>query len=430
MSSYKELELLRFSTAVSVDDGKSTLIGRLLYDTKTIFEDQIKSVQETCDRKGLQELDLALFTDGLAAEREQGITIDVAYRYFSTPKRKFIIADTPGHEQYTRNMVTGASTSNLAIILIDARKGVLIQSKRHAFISSLLGIPHVVVAINKMDLVDYDEDIYNSIRNDFVDFSSKMNIPDLSFIPVSALKGDNVVDRGENMPWYDGYTLLSYLENINIGADRNLIDFRFPVQSVIRPNQDYRGYAGVVESGVVRKGEEIVVLPSGIKSTIKAIDTFDGELDYAFAPQSVTLLLEDEVDISRGDTIVRPNNIPAVGRDFEAMICWMSEDPFDVNKKYIFKHTTQSFKGKVNELYYRIDMNTLHRQKTSALMLNEMGRVSVRTQKPLFYDSYDRNRATGHFIMIDEMNNNTVAAGMIMTKPTDISELPPEDTGV
>lgn len=409
----EEVELLRFSTAGSVDDGKSTLIGRLLFDTHMIFEDQLEAAASASKRKGLAEVDLALLTDGLAAEREQGITIDVAYRYFSTPKRKFIIADTPGHEQYTRNMVTGASTASLAIVMVDARKGVLVQTKRHAFIASLLGIPHVVVAINKMDLVDYSEVVYREITRDFRKFASKLSLSDLSFIPVSALHGDNVVHKSDKMDWYGGYSLLGYLENVCITTDKNLIDFRFPVQMVLRPNLDYRGYAGVVQSGVVRKGDEIQVLPSGRKSKVKMIDTFDGEKEFAFPPMSVTLLLEDEIDISRGDCLVRPNNIPEISNEFEAIICWMDQEPMNPVGKYIFKHMTRSVKGVFSKLEYRIDVNTLHREKAECLEMNEIGRVSVKLQKPIFYDSYERNRASGHFIVIDEMSNNTVAAGMI-----------------
>jgi bifunctional enzyme CysN/CysC len=414
------MELLRLATAGSVDDGKSTLIGRLLYDTKSIFEDQLEAVERTSIQRGEEYTNLALLTDGLRAEREQGITIDVAYRYFATPRRKFIIADTPGHIQYTRNMVTGASTANLALILIDARKGILEQSRRHAFIASLLRIPHLVLCVNKMDLVDYDQDVFERIKDEFRDFASKLDVADLTFIPVSALKGDNVVERSPNMPWYEGASLLHHLEEVHIASDRNLIDVRFPVQYVIRPmsdaHHDYRGYAGTVAAGVLKQGDEVMVLPSGFTSRIASIDTYDGPLDEAFPPVSVTIRLEDELDISRGDMICRPNNQPTVGQDVDAMVCWLTEQTALVPRaKLAIKHTTRLARALVSDLQYRLDINTLHRDETAeSLTLNEIGRVSLRTTVPLFYDEYRRNRTTGSFILIDEATNNTVGAGMIL----------------
>ncbi len=414
------MEMLRFATAGSVDDGKSTLIGRLLYDTKTIFEDQMEAVERASIQMGSEYTNLALLTDGLRAEREQGITIDVAYRYFATPKRKFIIADTPGHTQYTRNMVTGASTADLAIVLLDARKGVLEQSKRHAFLASLLRIPHLVLAVNKMDLVDYDEARFEEVKDEFRDFAAKLDIADLTFIPVSALHGDNVVERSSNMGWYEGPPLLHHLEEVHIASDRNLIDTRFPVQYVIRPQSDefhdYRGYAGTVSGGVLRPGDEIVVLPSGFQSTIKSIETLDGPLDEAFAPMAVTVRLDDEIDISRGDMIVRPNNQPTVSQDIDAMICWMNErSTLTPGAKLVIKHTTRTTKAIVKELSYLLDINTLHRDEAATqLALNEIGRVRLRTQTPLFFDEYRRNRETGSFILIDETTNVTVGAGMIL----------------
>ncbi|MCQ3806250.1 MAG: sulfate adenylyltransferase subunit CysN [Acidimicrobiaceae bacterium] len=414
------MEMLRFATAGSVDDGKSTLIGRLLYDTKTIFEDQLEAVEKASVQMGAEYTNLALLTDGLRAEREQGITIDVAYRYFATPRRKFIIADTPGHIQYTRNMVTGASTADLAIVLIDARKGVLEQSRRHGFLASLLRIPHLVLAVNKMDLVDYDQQRFFEVRNEFRDFAAKLNIADLTFIPVSALHGDNIVDRSANMEWYQGSSLLHHLEEVHIASDRNLIDARFPVQYVIRPQSDqyhdYRGYAGTVAGGVLRTGDEVTVLASGFSSTIKSIDTFDGPVAEAFSPMAVTIRLNDEIDISRGDMIVRPNNQPTVAQDIDAMVCWMSERvSLRPNSKFVIKHTTRSTKAIVKDLTYLLDVNTLHRDDSAAeLSLNEIGRVQIRSQVPLFFDEYRRNRQTGSFVLIDEATNATVAAGMIL----------------
>jgi bifunctional enzyme CysN/CysC len=416
-------ELLRFATAGSVDDGKSTLIGRLLYDTKSIFEDQLEAVEATSRARGDEHTNLALLTDGLRAEREQGITIDVAYRYFATPKRKFIIADTPGHIQYTRNMVTGASTADLALILIDARKGVLEQSRRHSFLSSLLGIPHLVLCVNKMDLVDWSEERFEEIKAEFREFAMKLDVHDLTFIPVSALHGDNVVNRSMNMPWYEGSSLLHHLEEVHIASDRNLIDARFPVQYVIRPqNQtdrdlhDYRGYAGTVAGGVFRPGDEVVVLPSGFATRIKSIDTYDGTIDEAFAPMAVTITLDDDIDISRGDMLCRPQNQPTVTQDIDAMICWLTEQSsLRPGAKLSMKHTTRDAKVLVKSLQYRLDVNTLHRDETAeSLSLNEIGRVHLRAQLPLFVDQYRRNRATGSFILIDDATNNTVAAGMIL----------------
>jgi sulfate adenylyltransferase large subunit len=401
-----ELELLRLSTAGSVDDGKSTLIGRLLYDSKGVYEDQIASIRK-------DTLDLALITDGLRAEREQGITIDVAYRYFSTPRRKFIIADTPGHEQYTRNMATGASTANLAIILIDARNGVLQQSRRHAFIASLLGIPHTVVAVNKMDLVDFGEQVFNSIRTEFGEFAAQLGLKDLIFIPLSALLGDNVVTGSHNMPWYTGPTLLEHLETVPITHDRNLSDMRFPVQYVIRPNLDFRGYAGQVASGTIHAGDPVVVLPSGRTSRVKSIVTYDGELAEAFPPMAVTVCLEDEIDISRGDMLAHPDNLPHVATRFEAIVVWMNETPLEPRRPYLIKHTSQQGRATVTALRHRLDVDTLERQPASELRLNEIGEVAVETFRPLFFDPYRRNRATGAFILIDAITNETVGAGMI-----------------
>ncbi len=415
--------LLRIATAGSVDDGKSTLIGRLLYDSKAIFEDQLNAVEVTSRGRGQDTPDLALLTDGLRAEREQGITIDVAYRYFATPKRKFIIADTPGHIQYTRNMVTGASTADLALVLIDARNGVLEQSRRHAFLASLLGIPHLVVCINKMDLVDYSCDRFAEIREDFRRFAMKLEITDLSFIPVSALTGDNVVQRSQTMPWYEGSSLLHHLEEVHVASDRNLIDVRFPVQYVIRPHQsshaqlhDFRGYGGTVAGGVIRPGDEVTVLPSGFTTTVSKVWAPGGrELDEAFAGRAVTLELGDDIDISRGDMICRPHNRPHVGQDIDAMISWMSsESRLTPGARYTIQHTTRSTRAVVRELDYRLDINTLHRDESAdGLSLNEIGRVQLRTQQPLLFDAYRRSRDTGSFVLIDEATNNTVAAGMI-----------------
>jgi bifunctional enzyme CysN/CysC len=414
-------EILRLATAGSVDDGKSTLIGRLLYDSKAIFEDQLEAVERTSRDRGDEYTNLALLTDGLRAEREQGITIDVAYRYFATPKRKFIIADTPGHTQYTRNMVTGASTADLALILVDARKGVLEQSRRHAFLSTLLGIPHLVVCVNKMDLVDWSEERFEEIKDEVRAFAMKLDVKDLTFIPISALHGDNVVERSPNMAWYEGASLLHHLEQVHIASDRNLIDVRFPVQYVIRPmseaHHDYRGYAGQVAGGVLKPGDEVVVLPSGFASTIASIDLGDGtSVDEAFAPMSVTVTLTDDIDISRGDMLCRPKNQPTVGQDLEAMVCWMSEVGHLVpGAKLAVKHTTRWARALVKELQYRLDVNTLHRDdEATSLSLNEIGRVTLRTTQPLFFDEYRRNRATGSFILVDETTNVTVAAGMIL----------------
>jgi len=414
------MEMLRFATAGSVDDGKSTLIGRLLYDTKTIFEDQMEAVERASIQMGAEHTNLALLTDGLRAEREQGITIDVAYRYFATPKRKFIIADTPGHTQYTRNMVTGASTADLAIVLLDARKGVLEQSRRHSFLASLLRIPHLVLAVNKMDLVDYSEERFEEVKNEYRDFAAKLDIADLTFIPVSALHGDNVVDRSTNMTWYQGPSLLHHLEEVHIASDRNLIDTRFPVQYVIRPQSDeyhdYRGYAGTMAGGVLRPGDDVIVLPSGFQSTVKSIETITGNLDEAFAPMAVTVRLNDEIDISRGDMIVRPNNVPENSQDIDAMVSWMNEKAsLSPNSRLIIKHTTRVTKAIVKDVVYMLDINTLHRNESAGeLKLNEIGRVKLRTQQPLFFDEYRRNRETGSFILIDEVTNVTVGAGMIL----------------
>lgn len=412
-------ELLRFTTAGSVDDGKSTLIGRLLYDSKSIFEDQYEAIRLSSERRGDEEVNLALLTDGLKAEREQGITIDVAYRYFATPKRKFIIADTPGHIQYTRNMVTGASTANVALVLVDARQGLVEQTRRHAFISSLLQIPHLVLCINKMDLVNYDQAVFERIKQEFSAFAAKLDIQDIEYIPISALKGDNVVNRSESMPWYQGTTLLYYLESVHIGSDHNFIDARFPVQSVIRPMNeayhDYRGYAGRVAGGVLRKGDRVMVLPSGFTTKISKIDTFDGELQEAFPPMSVTILLEDDIDISRGDMIVRENNSPEMTQDVEAMICWFNPNPMQLRGKYILMHTTKETRCMIKEVRYKLNINTLTRNEEDLnIGLNEIGRILIRTTQPVFIDPYRKNRVTGSFILVDEGTNETVAAGMIV----------------
>ena len=416
---YQDIELLRFTTAGSVDDGKSTLIGRLLYDSKSIFQDQLEAVEESSKNKGFDYVDLSLLTDGLKSEREQGITIDVAYRYFATPKRKFIIADTPGHIQYTRNMVTGASTANLAIILIDARKGMLEQTHRHAFIASLLRIPHAIVCVNKMDLVDYSEDVYENIVSDFKAFSSKLGINDIQFIPISALNGDNVVNRSENMDWYQGSTLMYHLETVHISSDHNLVDCRFPIQSVIRPHtleyQDYRGFAGRIDGGVFKPGDKVKSLPSGFVSTIKTIELNGEQISEAFAPMSVTMTLEDEIDNSRGDMIVRENNVPEIGQDLEVLVTWMSSKPIQARTKVVVKHTTNESIGMIKELKYKIDINTLHRiENIENLEMNDIARISIRTAKPMFYDSYKRNRQTGSIIIIDEQTNETIGAGMII----------------
>ncbi|MBN1277272.1 MAG: sulfate adenylyltransferase subunit CysN [Deltaproteobacteria bacterium] len=419
----REKTLLRFSTTGSVDDGKSTLIGRLLYETRSVYEDQYAAVERTSKKRGYEETDLALLLDGLSAEREQGITIDVAYRYFETPNRKFIIADTPGHEQYTRNTVTGASTSQLAIILIDARKGVLTQSKRHGIIISLLQIPHLVVAVNKMDLVAYSRDVYEDIVSSYGRFSEKLDISDIIFIPVSALKGDNVVTKSDKMPWYEGSSLLHYLETVHVSADRNLLDFRFPVQCVIRPNLDFRGFAGTITSGTVIPGQEIAVLPSGRSSKVKSIATYDGELYEAFASQPVVLTLQDEIDISRGDMIVRKDNLPQVSNVFEAIICWMDERRLVKSNSFILKHTTRNVRAYITKIFYKIDVNTLHREPADTLTLNEIARVSIKTSSAIFFDSYKINRGTGSFILIDPLTNNTVAAGMIRGTARKVEDL-------
>jgi bifunctional enzyme CysN/CysC len=410
---HREKTLLRFATTGSVDDGKSTLIGRLLFETKSIYEDQYAAIARTSKRKGAREVDLAYLLDGLAAEREQGITIDVAHRYFETQRRKFIITDTPGHVQYTRNMVTGASKADCAVILIDARNGALTQSKRHGFIISLLQIPHLIVAINKMDLVGYAEEVYERIVDEYEAYSQKLDIHDMVFVPVSALKGDNVVQKSDNMPWYDGTTLLHCLENLHVSADRNLVDFRFPVQYVIRPHLDFRGFAGRIVSGTVTPGEEIVALPSGNTARVERIGTYDGELPEAFAPQSVVLALDREIDISRGDMIVRTKNLPRVESRLEAMICWMDETGCSSEKAYLMKHTTKYVKAFLSKLVYKIDVDTLHRIPAGTLLLNEIGRVEITTSEPIFFDPYRINHATGSFILIDPLTNNTVAAGMI-----------------
>ena len=421
LAQHERKELLRFITCGSVDDGKSTLIGRLFYESKMIYEDQLAAIKKDTSRYGTTggEIDLALFTDGLEDERQQGITIDVAYRYFSTDKRKFIIADTPGHEQYTRNMATGASTADLAIILIDARHGVLTQTKRHSFIVSLLGIKHIVVAINKMDIVDYDEAVFEKIKADYVDFASRLELPDVHFMPISALKGDNVVTNSPNMPWYTGSPLMPLLETVYIGSDRNMEDFRYPVQLVLRPNLNFRGFAGTIASGIVRRGDEVMSLPSRKKSRVKSIVTFDGELEEAFAPQSVTLTLEDEIDSSRGDMLVRPGNVPKVDHKFEASIVWMSEEPLVPGKQYLFKQTSKLTTGAVSTLRYRVDVNTLHREPAPALALNEIGRCAITLTTPIAFDAYRRNRTTGSFIMIDRLTNATVGAGMILDREPD-----------
>ncbi|WP_298237195.1 sulfate adenylyltransferase subunit CysN [uncultured Algibacter sp.] len=412
-------QLLRFTTAGSVDDGKSTLIGRLLYDSKSIFEDQLAAIENTSKKKGHDGVDLALFTDGLKDEREQGITIDVAYRYFTTPKRKFIIADTPGHIQYTRNMITGASTANVATILIDARHGVIEQTKRHAFIASLLQIPHIIVCINKMDLVDYSEDVYNDIIRQFEDISSKMLVTDVRFIPMSALNGDNVVNKSENMPWYQGAPMLHTLETMHISSDINKVDARFPVQTVLRPQRegfiDYRGYAGRVASGIFRKGDEVTVMPSGFTSKIKSIDTLDKELEEAYAPMSVSITLEDDIDISRGDMIVRSNNKPEASQDIEVMLCWLHNDSAKPRAKYSIRHTSNEQKAMIKEVVYKYDINTLERNSNDKdLKMNDISKVKIRTTKPLMIDSYRENRITGSIILVDDATNETVAAGMIV----------------
>jgi bifunctional enzyme CysN/CysC len=413
------MELLRFATAGSVDDGKSTLIGRLLYDSKAIFEDQLEAVERISVQRGNDYTDLALLTDGLRAEREQGITIDVAYRYFATPARKFIIADTPGHVQYTRNMVTGNSNADLTMVLVDARKGIVEQTRRHAFLASLLRVPHLLVCINKLDLVDYDQQVFDSICAEFTAFASRLDVTDLTFIPISALKGDNVVTRSANMPWYEGTSLLHHLETVYIASDRNLIDPRMPVQWVVRPHaaeyHDYRGYAGRIDSGVFRAGDEVLILPSGLTTTVASLDTFEGPVEEAFAPMSITMRLADNIDISRGDMICRPHNQPTTGQDLEAMVCWMTDRPLKVGDFLMLKHTTRWVRAVVRNLHYRLDVNTLHRDKgATTLTLNEVGRVALRVTQPLFYDPYRRNHQTGSFILADESSNITAGAGMLL----------------
>ncbi len=410
-------QLLRFITAGSVDDGKSTLIGRLLHDSKSIFEDQLSAISKTSEKRGMAAVDLSLLTDGLQAEREQGITIDVAYRYFATPKRKFIIGDTPGHEQYTRNMVTAASTANLVVILVDARKGVLVQTRRHTYLASLVGVPHIVLAVNKMDMVEYSEDAFNAICAEYRAFAAQLGLHEITFIPMSALDGDMVVERGENLNWYRGSALLELLENVAIDHDLNTTDFRYPVQWVCRPQSqeyhDFRGYMGRIESGAVATGDEITILPSGRTTRIKEIVTYDGNVQHAYAPQSVTLTLADEIDISRGDMFVKKDAPPQVAKEFEAMLCWLSESPLDLNRKYIIKHTTRVVKCVFSRLAYRVDVNTLAHHASSTLNMNDIARVALKVQQTLVFDSYRKNRASGSFIVIDEATNNTVAAGMI-----------------
>lgn len=416
---YLNMELLRFTTAGSVDDGKSTLIGRLLFDSKQIFEDQMEAITKTSNQKGYEHVDLSLLVDGLKAEREQGITIDVAYRYFATPKRKFIIADTPGHIQYTRNMVTGASTANAALILVDVRKGVLEQTIRHSFIASLLQIPHLIICINKMDLVDYDESAFNKVVEEYRHLSSKLDIKDVNFIPISALKGDNVVDKSENTPWYKGATLMYLLEHLHISSDENHIDCRFPIQYVIRPQQtehhDYRGYAGRISSGIFKPGDKVKVLPSGEVAHIKSIDLFGENIEEAFAPMSVTMTLDTDVDISRGDMIVRENNIPNIAQEFDVMVCWMNPNKIQSGGKYGIRHTIKDARCVVKEIKYKIDISTLHRnEEDKEIGMNDIARITLKTTAPLFFDSYRKNRHTGSIILIDESTNETVGAGMIV----------------
>jgi len=418
---YLDMELLRFTTAGNVDDGKSTLIGRLLYDSKAIFEDQMEAIERASLRSGGEQVNLALLTDGLRAEREQGITIDVAYRYFATPKRKFIIADTPGHIQYTRNMVTGASTANVALILVDARHGVLEQTRRHAYIASLLQIPHIIVCVNKMDLVEFDQKVFDRIKDDFKQITEKIDVKDVRFVPISALLGDNVVEKSDNMNWYDGLTLLHLLETINIDDDINVEDFRFPVQYVIRPQSkdwpDYRGYGGRVASGVINVGDEVTILPSGLKSKVKTIDLFNKTLDSAFAPQSLNITLEDDIDIIRGDMIVKSNNgaEPQVGQDIDVMLSWFNDRKLIPNGKYTLKHTTSEVRCMIKDIHYKMDINELSKdEEDKEVSMNDIVKVSLRTTKPLFYDSYNVNRITGSLILIDEATNETVAAGMIV----------------
>ncbi|HET6455886.1 MAG TPA: sulfate adenylyltransferase subunit CysN [Armatimonadota bacterium] len=423
----EEAELLRFMTCGSVDDGKSTLIGRLLHDAKCIYEDHLASLEKDSTSAGREEIDFAFLTDGLKAEREQGITIDVAYRHFSTPRRRFIIADTPGHEQYTRNMVTGASTANLAVILIDAKNGVMTQSRRHGFIASLLGIPHLVVAVNKMDLVGYSQEAFEAIRHEYREFAAKLSARDLTFIPISALKGDNVVQRSANMPWYEGPPMLAHLETVHIASDQNLIDFRFPIQYILRPHGGFRGYCGTVASGVVRVGEEVVVLPSGKVTQIERIVYDNYDIEYAFPPQSVCICVMDDIDIGRGDMLAHPANLPWAANDLEALLVWMDEKPLQLDRQYLVKHTTQTVRCRFTELKYRIDPDTLHRQPADTLRLNEIGRASAQLFRPIFCDEYQRNRQTGAFVVIDPLSNFTVGAGMIIDRSRRYEAIHPEE---
>ena len=424
LAQHERKQLLRFITCGSVDDGKSTLIGRLLFETKLIYEDQLAAVTRDSKKVGTQggDLDLALLVDGLQAEREQGITIDVAYRYFATDKRKFIIADTPGHEQYTRNMATGASTADLAIILIDARHGVLTQTRRHSFIVSLLGIRHICVAVNKMDLVAYSEERFNEIRDQYLSFATRLGLEDVRFFPVSALKGDNITEKSNAMPWYEGGSLLNHLETVHIGSDRNFKDFRFPVQYVNRPNLNYRGYCGTVASGIVKPGDELMALPSGVRAVVKTIDTFDGPQPEAFPPQAVTLLLDREIDVSRGEMLVKPDNLPHVGREFEAMVVWMSPDPLVTNRPYFFKHTTNMISGRIESFRHGVDVNTLDEKQVDRLELNQVGRATIALNRAVAFDPYTKNKATGSFIIIDRITNVTVGAGMILDNPGGIAQ--------
>ena len=426
----EQKDLLRFLTAGSVDDGKSTLIGRLLFDSKKLYEDQLDALERDSKRVGNagEHIDYALLLDGLKAEREQGITIDVAYRYFSTNNRKFIIADTPGHEQYTRNMITGGSTANLAIILVDARIGVITQTKRHSYLVSLLGIKHVVLAVNKMDLVDFSKEVFDKIVSDYKAFVEPLNIPDIQCIPLSALEGDNVVEKSDRTPWYEGTSLLEYLETVHIGNDHNLKDFRYPVQYVLRPNLDFRGFCGKVSSGVIRKGDEIMALPSGKKSHVKSIVTYEGEIDYAFPPMSVTITLEDEIDVSRGEMLVHPDNLPMVGRNFEAMLVWMDEEKMDMEKSFFLKHTTNTSRTRIDSIEYKMDINTMEHlsvengrltKEDVPMQLNQIAKVVLTSSKELFFDSYSDNKATGAFILIDPITNNTSAVGMIINQVAD-----------
>ncbi len=423
------MELLRFSTAGSVDDGKSTLIGRLLYESKSIFEDQLVAVEAASREKGADYVDLALLTDGLRAEREQGITIDVAHRYFATPRRKFVIADTPGHAQYTRNMVTGASTVDLTIVLVDASRGLTEQTRRHLFIASLLRVPHFVICVNKMDLVGYAEETFEAIQNELQPFLTRLEVPDLTWIPISALRGDNVVERSSRMPWYQGVPLLHHLEHVYVSSDRNFIDVRFPVQWVVRANgsavESFRGYAGQVAGGTIARGDEVIVLPSGVPTRVRSIETFDGPLDEAFPPMSVTITLEDDVDVSRGDMIARPNNQPMIGNEIEAMLCWLHPSPLRLGGRYWVRQTTRETRAMVPALRYRVDVNTLHRDEATTLGLNEIGRATLRLATPLVFDPYRRNRTTGGFVLIDEATNATVAAGMILDRATTVQPRSP-----